>query len=242
MRRNLKVNDCLSYDVINLFEIYMKNNLVRERNYKIFHYHPNFKMNYFEKINTKQKVYFLGLIFADGSISKKTNNELLFEIGFSNKDKILLNNFSEAINYEKKYIRKRKNKNFWRINISSNLFCKFLISHGMIVGKNKTYNIELPSLNSRTQYLAFLLGFFDGDGTANTTRITTASLKFLKDIKDKFSLQYTPKRVESKFKGKKKVYIGYAYIMYLGGKLFNELLDNYSDSLPRKRKRFVSYD
>jgi len=154
----------------------------------------------------------------------------------------LLLNFSNTIKYEKKYIRKRKNKNYWRISISSNLFCKFLINHGMILGKNKTFNIKLPSLNSRKLYLAFLLGFFDGDGTANTTRITTASLRFLKEIKDKFDIQYEPKRVESKFKSKKKVYLGHAYIMYLGGRLFNELIDNYSDSLPRKRKRFVSYD
>ena len=30
--------------------------------------------------------------------------------------------------------------------------------------------------------------------------------------------------------------------MYLGGDLFNELLDYYPESLLRKRKRFTSYD
>lgn len=242
MKKNLKMNNCLTNEVIKLFETYEENDLIKDNNYKIFKYHPNFKIDYFKKINTKQKAYFLGLIFADGSISKKANKDLTFEIGFSNKDKILLLKFSKAIRYEKKYIKKRKNKNYWRININSNLFCKSLINHGMIAGREKTYNIKLPSLNSRDLYLAFLLGFFDGDGTANTTRITTASLDFLEEIKSKFNIIFNPKKVESKFKDKRKVYSGYAYIMYLGGRFFNELLDNYSDSLQRKRKRFVSYD
>ncbi|MFX1573345.1 MAG: LAGLIDADG family homing endonuclease [Promethearchaeota archaeon] len=242
MKQHLRLNRCLTQEVLKLFNLYEDNHLIRDRNHKIYFYHPNIKINYFENIDTKQKAYFLGLIFADGSISYKSNNRLTFEIGFSLKDKILLLKLSKIIGFENKYIRKRKERNFWRISINSNGFCKHLIRHGMIVGKRKTYHIKLPRFHLKTLYLAFLLGFFDGDGTANTTRITTASLLFLKQLKHKFKIQYNPKKVESLFKVKNKIYKGCAYIMYIGGNLINELLDNYSESLQRKRKRFSSYD
>lgn len=242
MRDFLRLNRCLTKEVIDLFNEYEKNPFIRNFNHKIYHYHPKFKMDYFNQIDTKKKAYFLGLIYADGSISIINNNQLLFEIGFSSKDRVLLYNFSEAIGYETKFIRKKKNKDFYRISVKSNEFCKYLIRHGVIAGKRKTYHIKLPSLPTRSHYLAFLLGFFDGDGTANTTRITTASLIFLKQIKRHFKIQYSPKQVFSVFKNGNKRYHGSAYIMYLGGDLFNELLDNFSYSLPRKRKRFTSYD
>ena len=242
MRECLRLNRCLTQKVITLFNQYQDNRLIRIKNHKIYHYHPNFKIDYFKHINSKKKAYFLGLIFADGSISKILNEHLRFDMGFSSKDKILLTKFSETIGYEKKFIRKKKNKDFWIISINSKEFCKYLIRHGIIAGKRKTYHIKLPRLLSRSHYLAFLLGFFDGDGTANTTRITTASLIFLKQIKRQFKIKYQPKKVFSAFKGKNKIYKGSAYIMYLGGNLFNELLDNFSESLPRKRKRFTSYD
>ncbi|MCJ7651861.1 MAG: LAGLIDADG family homing endonuclease [Candidatus Lokiarchaeota archaeon] len=242
MKDFLRLNRCLTQEIIELFIEYENNSLIREINHKIYHYHPKFKMDYFKNIDTKKKAYFLGLIYADGSISNITNIQLLFDIGFSSKDKILLYNLSETIGYEKKFIRKKKNKDFYGISIKSNEFCKHLIRHGIIVGKRKTYHIKLPNLPSRSLYLAFLLGFFDGDGTANTTRITTASLLFLKQIKRQYKIQYNPKQVFSVFKNGNKVYPGSAYIMYLGGDLFNELLDNFHDSLPRKRKRFTSYD
>lgn len=242
MKESLRFNHCLIQDVITLFNQYENNHLIRNKNHKIYCYHPNFKIDYFKHINTKKKAYFLGLIYADGSISKKPNNQLTFEIGFSSKDRILLIKFSEAIGYEKKFIRKHTHKDFWRISINSKEFCKYLIRHGIIVGKRKTYQIKLPRLLSKSLNLAFLLGFFDGDGTAKTTRVTTASLIFLKQIKDQFKIQYNPKKVVSVFKDKNKIYKGSAYIVYLGGDLFNELLDNFSESLPRKRKRFTSYD
>ena len=242
MKDTLRLNRCLTQEVIALFNKYENNPLIRNNNHKIYYYHPKFKMDYFKHIDIKRKAYFLGLIYADGSVSKIANNQLIFDIGFSSKDKVLLCNFSEAIGYEKKFIRKKKNKDFYIISIKSNEFCKYLIRHGIIVGKRKTYYIKLPFLPSRSHYLAFLLGFFDGDGTANTTRITTASLIFLKQIKRVFKIQFNPKQVFSFFKDGNKIYHGSAYIMYLGGDIFNELLDNFPDSLPRKRKRFTSYD
>lgn len=242
MKKNLKKNHCLTQKITNLFNQYEKTNFIRKINHKIYHYHPDFKMDYFEYIDTKEKAYFLGLIYADGTINRKSNNQLTFESGFSTKDKVILTKFSEAIGFEKRYIRKKKDIEFWRIIINSKEFCKYLIRHGMIVGRRKTYKMRFPKLQSRELNMAFILGFFDGDGTAGTTRITSANLEFLNQIKKKFNILYEPKYVNSVFRDKNKTYYGHAYIMYLGGNVFNELLDNYADSLKRKRKRFTSYD
>ena len=83
-------------------------------------------------------------------------------------------------------------------------------------------------MNSRELYQAFLLGFYDGDGTIKTSKITSGSIKFLEQIKKKFKI---PNKIHKK-KG-----VGFAYDLFLGVNLFNEMMDNYKDSLSRKRHK-----
>jgi len=85
-------------------------------------------------------------------------------------------------------------------------------------------------LSSRELLLAFLLGFFDGDGKRGSTRITSSSLKFLDQIKIKFNLPYTIYHEPGKN----------AWSLHLGAELFNHMLDNYKKSIPRKRVRLVT--
>jgi len=101
-----------------------------------------------------------------------------------------------------------------------------LKKHGCATRKSKI--IELPELDNRQLYLAFLLGYFDGDGTIGTSKITTGSLKFLEQIKQLFNI---PNKIHKR-KG--------AFDLYLGANLFDEMLDNYQNSLPRKRIRLES--
>ena len=105
-----------------------------------------------------------------------------------------------------------------------------LVEHGLIIGRKKTYQIELPPLGNRELFLAFLLGFFDGDGKAGSTRITSSSYKFLNQIRIKFKLPYTIYHEPEKN----------AWSLHLGAVLFNEMLDNYGKSIPKKRVRFVT--
>ncbi len=93
--------------------------------------------------------------------------------------------------------------------------------------------IEVPK--EKIGRLAFLLGFFDGDGKQGTTRITTNSQLFLFDIKTLFGIKKVINTFEYKTKsGEKKV----SYRLHLGADFFNEMLDNYNNSLSRKRMRF----
>jgi hypothetical protein len=103
-----------------------------------------------------------------------------------------------------------------------------LINHGFVVGKEKSKSIELPHLDSRELYLAFLLGYYDGDGKVGTTIITSGSIRFINQIKQHFNILHKIWRTDSEWDG-----IGYN--IYLGMDLMREMLANYKNSLPRKR-------
>lgn len=84
--------------------------------------------------------------------------------------------------------------------------------------------------------MAFLLGYFDGDGKQGTSLITSGSLKFLLQIKKKFNIENDIQR----YRKKKRDKIHEWNNLYLGTIFFNEMLDNYKDSLPRKRIRLIT--
>ena len=55
------------------------------------------KEDYFSNINTSNKAYFLGLLFADGSINKDNTREAMIKIQLLNEDKPLLEKFKSEI-------------------------------------------------------------------------------------------------------------------------------------------------
>jgi len=185
--------------------------------------HPNLITNCFELINTKEKGYWLGVMYSDGSIyTNKDTKSKKVALKVHIKDEILISRFiafSGANNEKKEY-----NNNYVGIRISNREMFEDLNSHGCI--PRKSLKIEYPILSNREIELAFLLGYFDGDGTKGTSRISTGSRKFLEQIKEKFSIDNPITRDNEKVN---------IYRLSLGAKLLNELLDNYSDSLPRKR-------
>jgi hypothetical protein len=108
-----------------------------------------------------------------------------------------------------------------------------LLKHGLKFRKSKI--IEYPKLTRRCLELAFLLGYYDGDGQQKTTRIHSGSIKFLKQVKKRFHLPciiQTNERESTIYSRKIK---GTEYFMELGTKLFSEIMRNYKHSMPRKR-------
>ena len=203
---------------------------------RIFNYHPNIDIHYFKQIYTKEKAYWLGFLFADGFI--KTNKGVPYRVGIdvSKKDYWIINRFIKDLGLDSKYIQKLKNKQ--RISFSCKEIIRDLIRHGLIPGKNKSNDIKFPQLKTRELNLAFLLGYFDGDGTQKTSKITSGSKIFLEQIKKKFKLEHKIEIVRSGGPINGREINGVAYRLALGSVLFNEMLDNYKNSLPRKRNRF----
>ncbi len=192
--------------------------------------HLNLNKDYFEKIDTKEKAYWLGFIYADGYIelNKRSESRRLCLGSLSPKDEILLKKFAESINADKNKIE--KDREYLRLRITNKKLCDDAMKHGVL--PRKSLIIEYPKLENRELDLAFLLGYFDGDGKKGTSMIKTGSRKFLEQIKEKFNIPNNIYLNEPNKPNKKTVCLS------LGAKLFNEMLDNYEDSLSRKRIRF----
>ena len=125
--------------------------------------------NFFDEIDTKAKAYWLGFIYADGSVYiNKKNGYKQMEIAVKIDDEQIIDSFIHIIQPStRKFI---KTKQYMRavIRINSQKICNDLIKHSCVMRKSMI--IELPVLVSRKLYLAFLLGFFDGDGKQKTTK------------------------------------------------------------------------
>lgn len=156
--------------------------------------------NYFEKIDNERKAYFLGLIYADGNVTKN-----IFQIVLIEEDFPILDTLREELNIDRKlqYINRGnpKWKNCYRFGIHNKKIVKDLYSWGVV--ERKTYSeITLPKINHNL-IKHFIRGFFDGDGFISVTEsnyirkhgytnysvrklfgLTNSSLSFLKDISE----------------------------------------------------------
>ncbi|GAG79364.1 unnamed protein product, partial [marine sediment metagenome] len=147
--------------------------------------HPNLNENYFEIIDTKEKAYWLGFLYADGNVQHRADNVKRLRIGINKKDRWLIDTFVEHI-----YANKEKifnDGNLIRFEIANKKLCNDLIKQGC--HPVKSLNINFPKLENRELELAFLLGYFDGDGTQGTSKITSGSKTFLNQIKYYFEIK-----------------------------------------------------
>lgn len=204
--------------------------------YGIYRWHPNLKINYFEYIDTIEKAYWLGWLFAEAWLSRHGKN-IRFGVELHKDDeRDLLNKFAKTIgfNLEHKENEIRRDgvlTEYVRIRFVNDEFAHNLIKHGFIIGKKKSKSIELPKLASKEFYLAFILGYYDGDGKVGSTVITSGSIKFIRQVKSHFKITHKIWRTDSEWGG-----VGYN--IYLGMDLMREMLANYKNSLHRKRKYF----
>lgn len=122
-----------------------------------------FNQNYFDTIDTEEKAYFLGLLYADGCVQTNIRNTVKLCID----DEFLINKFKEALNYDgviKKRWYKKSTRFLYDIQLHSNEFCQSLINKGCI--PNKSLLLDFPNENqvSKEFMSHFIRGYFDGDG------------------------------------------------------------------------------
>ena len=135
--------------------------LLKEAGEKIVNRHNSLKFNehYFDNIDTEEKAYWLGFIFADGCIMRNSHS---FELSLSHKDKDHIQKFTKVINYTGKVYTKKhsitcclRSKHFWTV----------LYNYGCV--PNKSLILKFPKLtifNSQELIKHFIRGYFDGDG------------------------------------------------------------------------------
>ncbi len=149
--------------------------------------------SFFKEINTEQKAYWLGFMYADGYISK-TKNGYCCGIELKASDSLHLKKFNKDIegNIEVSF-RQREDSRIGTCNLCSlRLYSKEVFEDLKNLGcvENKSDKITFPRLPENLIW-HFLRGFFDGDGCIilNKQRKTmkfdfcSSSLEMLESIK-----------------------------------------------------------
>ena len=243
---------------------------------QIQEYHQNFNKNYFSTIDTKEKAYWLGFLFADGYITiehLKSGDYYRFGLGLAIKDKQRVIDFCDAVGLNSEYI-----KDVIRINPFTNKpntisllrfqygktdekqgFSQDLIKLGMEYEYNeekghRVKKMQFPDLGSRELIIAFLLGFYDGDGSLHkrdNNRVYPRIVSSQKEIITKIKQYFGIKTKITSYSSKRYILLYDKYVDYteygleLGSTLFREMLNNYKNSLERKRvplEFFNGYD
>lgn len=125
---------------------------------------------YFEKIDTEDKAYFLGLLYADGSISKSRISISLIE-----SELYILQNFQKYLNYfnpiyffAKEREKRFDNKDSNRLTIYSKKLAEDIAKLGCI--PRKSYCVQFPTTEQIPNDFMphFIRGFLDGNGCIYT--------------------------------------------------------------------------
>lgn len=122
--------------------------------------YSDFSINFFENVDTEYKAYILGILYADGNVSKNTNS---VKLSLRVKDVDILEKIKKSMKLE--------NELFFESN-RPNVILKFtnkkikedLIKQGCT--PNKTFTIKEPNLNRKLIH-HFIRGYFDGDGSVS---------------------------------------------------------------------------
>ena len=166
----------------------------------------NCNPKYFSKIDEPQKAYFLGLLFADGSIveKKRNPNNKTLRLELQIQDKYIVEEFArvigstkevkESFGNGKEYLVNGKtyknNKHECYFSISNIQLIQDLINYGCTPRKSFTL-VKLPNIPNEF-YKDFILGFYDGDGIASVGKFRhymgfVGTQKFLTEIANKIN-------------------------------------------------------
>ena len=117
--------------------------------------------NYFEKIDSEDKAYFLGLIYSDGCIVNN-QDEYRYKITLKLhiKDKHILEDFIKSVSGEMS-LWFHGQRDICEVNLSGKKIVKDLEEKGL--HPNKTFTIKYPEISEELER-HFLRGYFDGDG------------------------------------------------------------------------------
>ena len=154
---------------------------------------PKLDSMYFNEIDTEEKAYILGFIFADGYIE---SNERTLTININKRDIDLLEKVKKELKCENE-IRNSSTKDCLRLHLSSIELVNDVSRFGIV--RNKTFSLKFPKLRDEL-YRHFLRGYFDGDGSIGKHQCTlvVGSSDFLNEltsfIKNEFNQEvYTQK-------------------------------------------------
>lgn len=140
-------------------------------------------INIFENIDTEEKAYWLGFLYADGSVGLDRDS---IELSLKHSDSDHLEKFKKFLDCTNPV---HINSIRCRITVGSKKIREDLIKWGCT--PKKSFTIRYPERLEAKYNSAFIRGFFDGDGSItrnckeclfNTGSICSASKPFLEDL------------------------------------------------------------
>jgi len=162
---------------------YLEKNNINRRSAEECHRKYEIDEHFFDNIDTEEKAYFLGFLYADGFNCKESN---YIKIELAQKDKDILQKLVKLIYKEnpehhiKEIKRVRKKKDIEKIfyysyfTINSKYMCQKLEELGS--PQKKSLIIKFPEwLTNHELQRHFIRGYFDGDGGVKLTNVKTRS-------------------------------------------------------------------
>jgi intein-encoded DNA endonuclease-like protein len=157
--KKFSVSEGVIYRILKEHKIEIRQSIILTRKYII-------RENFFEKINSEKKAYFLGLLYADGCVSSYP--KYCVSIGLQERDGDLLEEFKKVIFVSDKKLRLKKHKgaqNEIRLDIDCKKTHQDLINKGCV--PRKSLILKWPTLQQVPEKFIrhFIRGYFDGDGS-----------------------------------------------------------------------------
>ena len=123
----------------------------------------NFKYSYnydfFNKIDTQEKAYILGILYADGNNFSKYKKRI--SIGLHKNDKELLEKISQILNSNRPL---QYSQNSYILHISGKNISEQLTNLGCVPQKSLILKFPTEEQVPRELHSHFIRGYFDGDG------------------------------------------------------------------------------
>lgn len=211
-----------------------------------------FNNRFFEEIDTGEKAYWLGFIYADGYVvynKEKSNYEL--GIGIHSKDDYILKNLNFLLGDMHNIIYRKRNTSFngydyisdiCELRVYSKKICEDLIKHSVL--PNKTKENVYPIIEDEKLFFHFLRGFMDGDGCLHRSptkkilcHFTNSNPDFFNYLKDRLSLLGIHSKIYKEKDLKYRLYLNTPNTQKLLNKIYN---DSNNLKLIRKYQIYVS--
>jgi hypothetical protein len=157
-----KIAETINCNVKTVWRILRRNN-IKSRSLSEASMKYTCNNNFFSVIDTEEKAYWLGALYADGNISKRTSKS--GQIFLTSSDKEWVENFMKGIesnNKPRKEVHSKYKTSIWKAQITSSQMFNDLNSLGCTPVKSLT--ITVPTLSDDLMH-HFVRGYFDGDGT-----------------------------------------------------------------------------
>lgn len=167
-----KIFNCYPHTIKKLFKL----NNIKSISLSESHRKYTINENYFDVIDSEDKAYFLGFLYADGCNSPKKGE---VRLSLQEQDKEILEKLSDCIGSNKP-LRFRKDagsykngKSQYALTLENKHICNQLIKLGCM--EAKTYILQFPTEEQVPSYLHnhFIRGYFDGDGCISVRKTNT---------------------------------------------------------------------